>query len=293
MKTLDIPAIFKSDAQDIIKSRADAIRIHGSNIRASGDEVEVSVRDYLHRMLPPRYYVSQGHLLDKFGNASPQLDVIVSDNFNLPSLMTTKDGTRYIPIDSVYSVGEIKSTYYKSNKPIEAFSETIKDIKENLHHPDIINTAHEGMNNDTLMRDLLWAKENKVLNRIFFFAIFVDGGDFKFEDISSFYTSQGIKYLPNLVIILNQGAILRASFLDENFDINRYPEEPKKEQEDWYFCPFPGRESGSQEGNHLAFLYYSLVEHLTNSLLEPPSLKDYLSKLMIGRKSLLKKANTT
>jgi len=293
MKPLDIPDIFKSDADDIIKSRADAVRIHGTNIRAAGDEVEVSVRDYLHRMLPPRYYVSQGHLLDIFGNASSQLDVIVSDNFNLPSLMTTKDGTEYIPIDSVYSVGEIKSTFYKSRKPIVAFSKTIKDIKENLHHPDIINTAYGGVKDDTLLRDMVLGKGNRVLNRIFFFAIFVDGGDFKFEDVKSFYVNQDIKYLPNLVVILNKGTILRASFLDETFGFNRYPEDPKDETEDWYFCPFPGTNNSSLEGNHLGFLYYSLVEHLANSFLEPPSLKLYLLKLMIGRKSLLKKASAT
>ena len=53
MKTLDIPAIFKSDADDIIKCREDAIRIHGTNIRAAGNDVEMCVRDYLRRMLPP------------------------------------------------------------------------------------------------------------------------------------------------------------------------------------------------------------------------------------------------
>ena len=293
MKTLDISAIFKSDAEDIIKARTDAVRFHGTNIRAAGNEVEISIRDYFHRMLPHRYYISQGHLLDIFGKASSQLDIIVSDNFNLPSLMTTKDGTKYIPIDSVYSVGEIKSTYYKSSKPIVAFSKTIKDIKENLHHPEIINTAYQGVKSDTLLRDMVLGKENKVLNRIFFFAIFVDSGDFEFEDVSSFYINYDIKYLPDLVVILNKGIILRASFLDETFVVNPYPEVPKKEQEYWYFSPFPGTDNSSLEGNHLGFLYYSLVEHLANSHLEPPSLKYYLSKLMIGRKSLLKKASNT
>ena len=293
MKTLDIPAIFKSDAEDIIKCRENAIRVHSTDIRAAGNEVEMCVRDYLHRMLPPRYYVSQGHLIDIYGNASSQLDVIVSDNFNLPSLMTTKDETSYIPIDSVYSVGEIKSTYYKSSKPIEALSGTIKDIRENLHHSDILNTIYEGIKADTLLRDIALAKGNKVLNRIFFFAIFVDGGNFEFEDVSSFYASQDLRHLPNLVVILNKGAILRASFLDETFKFNFYPEDIKKEEEDWYYCPFPGVENGSLEGNHLGFLYYSLVEHLVNSFLEPPSLKYYLQKLMIGRKSLLIKAKAT
>jgi hypothetical protein len=290
MKTLDIPSIFKSDADRIINCREDAVRIHGTNIRAAGNEVEIFIRDYFHRILPPRYYVTQGHLIDIFGNTSSQLDVIVSDNFNLPSLQTTKDGTQYIPIDSVYSVGEIKSTYYKSKKPIEAMSKVIKDIRDNLHHMEILNTAYGGVKDDALIRDIALAKENRILNRIFFFSIFVDGGDFKFEDVASLFSKRNVKYLPNVVVILNKGLILRASFSDETFNINRYPEDPKGGEEDWYYCPFPAKENGSLEGNHLGFLYYVLVEHFANSYLEPPSLKYYLMKLMMGRKSLLKRA---
>ncbi|MHB8857424.1 MAG: DUF6602 domain-containing protein [Bellilinea sp.] len=293
MKTLDIPAIFKSDADEIIKCREDAIRIHGTNIRAAGNETEMCFRDYLRRMLPPRYYVAQGHLLDMYGNASSQLDIIISDNFNLPSLQTTKDGTRYIPIDSVYSVGEIKSTYYKSKHPIEAFSETIQDIRENLYHPDILNTAFGGITDETLFRDIVLEKENKVLNRIFFFALFVDGGNFDFEDIKSFYANRDSKHLPNIVIFLNKGVIFRASFLENTLKFYRYPEDSMEDSEDWCYCPFSSVENGSLEGNHLGFLYYMLVEHLANSYLEPPSLKHYVKKLMVGRKSLLKWANVT
>jgi len=292
MRTLDIPGIFKADAETILKCREDAIRIHGTNIRAAGDEVEICVRDYLTRMLPPRYYVSQGHLIDRVGNVSAQMDIIISDNFNLPSLQTTKDGTRYIPIDSVYAVAEIKSTYYKSKNPIAEFSDSIKDIRENLIHEEILNTAYEGLKDDTSLRDIVLEKANRVLNRIFFFAIFVDGGDFAFEDVASYYSSRDLRHLPNVVVILNKGVIIRAAFIDEKLSFNRYPEEAKQ-NEDWYFSPFPGVEVGSLEGNHLGFLYYMLVEHLANSHLEPPSLKGYLQKLMVGRKSLLKRANAT
>ena len=86
MKALDIPGIFKADAETILKYRENARRIHGTNIRAAGNDVEICVRDYFSRMLPPRYYVSQGHLIDRVGNVSSQLDIIISDNFNLPSL---------------------------------------------------------------------------------------------------------------------------------------------------------------------------------------------------------------
>jgi len=92
-KKLDIPAIFKSDADDIIKARETALQIHGTDIRAAGNEIEVSIREYFKRMLPPRYYVTHGHLIDINGETSSQLDIIIADNFNIPSLMTTKDGT--------------------------------------------------------------------------------------------------------------------------------------------------------------------------------------------------------
>ena len=46
-KKLDIPGIFKSDADDIRKSREDAIRIHGTDIRAAGNQIQSSVRDFL------------------------------------------------------------------------------------------------------------------------------------------------------------------------------------------------------------------------------------------------------
>ncbi len=290
-KKLDIPGIFKSDAEDIMKARQDAIRVHTSDIRASGNEVELSVRDYLKRMLPPKYYVTSGHLIDINGETSPQLDLIISDNSNIPSLMTTKDGTEYIPIDSVYAFGEIKSTYYKSKNYIQNFSSVIEDIKDRLVHKEIPNTAYRGkMDAGTLIRDTMLAKGNRVFNKLFSFILFIDRGDFAFEDIAPYYVERPQNLLPNVSIILNLGTIIHGT-LTENFSFNRYPDEVEGDQYDWYYSPFPGNdETGSLEGNHLGFLYYTLIEHLSNSYLEQSSLKEFTSKMMIGRKSLLKKA---
>jgi hypothetical protein len=292
MKNLNIPAIFKSDADEIIRSREDAIRIHGTNIRAAGNEIEICIREYFKRMLPPKYYITQGHLIDRSSNVSSQLDFIISDNSSLPSLMTTKDGTEYIPIDSTYVVGEIKSTFYKTEKSIEKFSSVIKNITKDLVHEEIPNTVFDGIKNDSLMQDMILGSNNRILNRIFFFMLFTNSGNFKFEDIVQFYSSHDKKYLPNMVVFLDKGIILRASIIDEAFGVNKYPEDAHPE-ENWYFVPFPGIEEdkGSLEGNHLAFLYYSLLTHLTNSHLEPPSLSGYLSRVMIGRKSLIKKVD--
>jgi hypothetical protein len=290
-KTLDIAAIFSSDAQDIRKSREDAMRIHGTDIRAAGNEVEACLRDYFKRMLPSKFYITHGHLIDINGQVSPQLDIIVADNSNLPSLMTTKDGTEYVPIDSVYAIGEIKSTYYKSKRYFEAFSEVLEDIRERLYHEEMQNTAFDGINGHTTLRDMTLEKGNRILNRLFSFMFFVDAGDFEFDNISEFCTNRNNRYLPSITVLLNKGTIVWGLLEEQRLAFNRYPEDIKSEQEDWFFCPYPGDGSaGSLEGNHLGFLYYSLLEHLSNSYLEPPSLKNLLAKMMIGRKSLVRKA---
>lgn len=288
MKKLDIDAIFKSDADDLINAREKAIELHKTNIRTGGDEVELSAQNYLRRMLPSNYHISQGHIIDKSGNTSSQLDIIISDNLNLPSLITTKNNTTYIPFDSIYSVGEIKSTYYKSQNYIEKFCSTIKDIRENLYHPEIINTAYKGeIKGDTLLRDTFLGKNNKILNQTFFFMLFVSGGDFKFEDIINLYKNEDVKYLPNLVVILDKGIIFRAS-LDKIMSFNRYPEHPNNNEEEWYFSPIDSTNTGSMEGNHLSFLYYCLVEHLANSYLEPPSVKFLLNTMRFSKSNFSK-----
>lgn len=291
-KRLDIPRIFKSDADDVINAREAAIQIHGTDIRAAGNEVEVTVREYFKRMLPSRYYVTHGHLIDVNGEVSSQLDIIIADNFNIPSLMTTKDGTEYIPIDSVYAIGEIKSTYYKSEKYIEKFSDVLEDIKTRLYHEEIPNTAIDGIKDDTLLRDMALAKGNRILNRIYSFMLFVEGGDLVFEDIASFYIARPKALLPNVVTLLNLGLIVYGTIKPTEFAVHRYPDEEHSIDSDWFFSPLPGAESGSMEGNHLGYLYYNLVEHLSNSYLEPPSFSKFTSSMMIGRKSLLKKAKS-
>ena len=115
-RTLDLAGNFKADAEELRKARKEAIRIHKTDIRAAGNEVEEAVRKYLKHSLPSRYYVTSGHLIDSGSVVSPQLDIIIADNFGLPSLYTTKDGTQYIPVTSAHAIGEVKSTYARANQ---------------------------------------------------------------------------------------------------------------------------------------------------------------------------------
>ena len=295
MKKLDIAEIFKSDAEGIISSRSEAIRLHPTDIRAAGNQVEITVRNYFRRILPPKYYVTHGHLIDIGGEVSSQLDIIIADNSNLPSLMTAQDGTEYIPIDSVYAFGEIKSTYYKSQSPLQGLSNQIEDVRTRLFHQEVKNTAYTSIRTGKLeatatLEHLVMGKGNRFLNRLFAFALFVDSGDFRFEDVAEFFVKRDQSYLPNVTTLLNKGALLWASFSDIGLSYVRDPQESNTGNEDWYFIPHTGMAGGTMEGNHLGLLYYLLIEHLNHSHLEPPALKEYLRNILVGRKSLTQKA---
>ena len=71
-KALNLAEVFRDDAAELRRERENAIRIHGTgDIKAAGNHVESSVRDYLRRMLPPRFYVTNGHLIDPAGMPIP------------------------------------------------------------------------------------------------------------------------------------------------------------------------------------------------------------------------------
>lgn len=288
MKTLDIPKIFKSEADDLIKAREKAIDIHGTtDIKAAGNEVEIEVRNFLNRMLPKSLYITQGHLIDKNGIVSPQLDIIIAEKTSLPSLLTTKDGTEYIPIDSVYAIGEIKSTYYKDKKYQEHFSEVIKEIKTEMAYQEISNTAYNGIiTDDTLIQHMSLESTNKTLNKIYSFIFYVNGGKFNPDETVEYYKTTPLMYLPNLTIILNKGIISYANISGNSLKTARYPDEEINNDYNWLFSCISGKsESGSLEGNHLGILYSNLLIHIRNSFLEQPNIEQYMSSMFVGKLS--------
>ena len=283
--TLNIAAIFKSDAEELLRSREEAIRIHGTNIRAAGNEVEQAVRNYFKRMLPPRYYVTSGHLIDQEGRVSPQLDVIVADNFNMPSLLTTKDGTEYVPITSVFAIGEVKSTYHHSKRYYDSFHNVLSLINSDLTRPLVENTAQEGLTPSTHMRDLVVGSSNKYHNNLYSFLLCVDRGDFKFESIRELLNSVNPALLPNMAVFLNAGIVAYAKRNDTGIGFHKYPIEVNNTEYDWCFIEGAGSEEGSLEGTHLANLYAQLISHLSHSHLDPPNVYRYTATMSVFRKS--------
>ena len=175
---LNLARTFGSEAAALLEARKKARFLHKSDIRAAGNEVEGPVRDFLRRMLPPRYHVTHGHLIDVEHRVSPQLDVIIADNFSLPSLITTEDGTRYIPATSVLAVGEVKSTYYHSKDYYKSMHDTLVAVSQ-MHRPLVENSVYQGIKDSSNMRDMTLGSSNRYLNNLYSFLFCVDAGDVK------------------------------------------------------------------------------------------------------------------
>jgi len=287
LSNLDIEEIFRQDAQKLVDARKRSKVIHATfDIKASGNEVESAVRDFLRSRMPSNYYVGHGHIVDSNRQTSPQFDVLISDNTFIPILLRANDSTEYFPSESLYAIGEVKSTYEKSKKPIKAFCESLKLVKDKMSRETVFNTAYNGeIKNSTLMRDMILQRNNKVLNAIYSFMIFVDSEQFNIDDFKDCEKEFGNKYLPNHIIFLDKGIVFYGRITETRMLFERYPECVDNEENEWLLSAFGTDETKEKAGNHLGFLYYNLLEHMNSSLLEPVNLMPYFNSLFIGSKS--------
>ena len=287
-KPLDLARVIQQDAASLKASREKAMTVHPSDIRAAGNEVEDAVRDYFRRVLPQSFYVTSGHLIDSNHQVSSQIDVIIADASNLRSLYTTSDGTEYIPITSVYAIGEIKSTYYKSERNFEQMRKTLTTILA-MHRPLVENTAFGGeVRRDTTLRDIVLGSGNRFLNHLFSFLLCINAGDFAFEDITAHLKSATPSLVPNVTVLLDRGIIMRSKLnADGSCVFHRYPSEALSPEFDWVFA------ENVKEGSSLTALYAMLIAHLTDSHLEPANAYSYTDKLLTFRRSTLRWAKDT
>lgn len=287
-RSLDFVRVFSNDARLLVQAREKAIQIHAHNIRSAGDEVEVSVREYLKRMLPPRYHVTSGHLIDHNGRTSPHFDVVISDHFNMPSLLTTQDGTEYIPASSALVIGEVKSTYYNGKNYFQKFSDDLKVVHSTLERPLIKNTSHGGISTDTLLSDVFTASPKKYHNELFTFFLCIDAGDLQFKKIAPILKSSRIEHLPSMAVFLNAGLVCLSN-RDGKEMAGRiiYPSEVGPGQSDWCFVPMVKPQGGSIEGATLSVLYGDLIQHLYTSQIGSPNAYKYTKSIFVGLKTTL------
>ncbi|TDC65795.1 hypothetical protein E1200_17855 [Actinomadura sp. GC306] len=79
----------------------------------SGWALEEIVRDEISTLLPKRYHVTAGVVTDRDGSSAGDCDVIIFNDFWFPSLKvgpTIESRRRYLPIEGVYAVLEVKQS---------------------------------------------------------------------------------------------------------------------------------------------------------------------------------------
>lgn len=74
-----------------------------------GSAREDLLKSYLRDLLPNKYSISSGIIIDHNQNQSKQQDFIIHDAFNCPSFFKT-DSNTILPVESVYATIEVKST---------------------------------------------------------------------------------------------------------------------------------------------------------------------------------------
>jgi hypothetical protein len=281
---LEFEKVLRADAAEIISAHEKAQIIHrGRNIDAAGDEVEVATRRVIRRKLPNSYYVGHGHIVDAQLNQSPQVDVVIADNSEAPILFATENGTEYFPYESVYAIGEVKSTYYRSRNDVEAFVNTVARIKSQLNRePTPPTYMGSGINMNFLHARL--SANVPYRNPLFNFTILVKGGnEFRPDDLVELYASRPVKELPNIVCFLDRGVLVYGQIATgdggQEFTLSPVPEwvpDPEPNSEERYRWVFNEFDPAVSFGN----LYLTLLIHLSRSQLYSPDLMKYLHSFL-------------
>ncbi len=285
---LALERVVLSEAAEIAAAREKCLILHATtDIDAAGDEVEICVRTLLRKRLGQNYYVGHGHIVDSDWRVSPQLDVIVADASVIPAIFSSENGTEYFPYESVYAVGEIKSTYRKPKSPIAQFVKTGQKFSE-LKRADVpANYIRSHSGGFYLGNGLTSADRHGKQNNIFMFMLFAGAGDFDSKDVASLYSETDPSDLPNAVCLLDKGLIVytlfdKLSLTDGAYDhisLVAQPARPPIKEDRSFAWTLYSNGSGEPRALSWGVLYGMLVQHLMNTTVKPESPIHYLQGL--------------
>lgn len=264
---------FEADGIDIAQNQVKLIHNSG-DIHSSGIQLEVAIRNFLKKKLPEKFYISNGHIIDHTLNSSPQLDLIISDNFKSPILYKTFDDTEYLTYESIYSYAEIKSSWDK--KHIKDFVKTKERLYKFLDRkqisPNFLDAGGKG-----IMLNIP-TTNNEYKNPLFSFMFIGDSSKFSFEHVKEYYKNTNWKYLPNIICLYDKGLIVninKSELENKIFKINLYPEFFTNHQDnsEWILLKYDKKRST------LGTLYYIILEHLNTCVLGSPNMLEYMEKI--------------
>lgn len=251
---------------------ADSILHDLKNIRASGDEVELAVKQFFIDKLYPEYHVCDGHIVDSSLKVSPQYDIIICENSKNPVLFNLSDKSELLYYETIYCFGEVKKSFYKKNL-LEDFCENIRRTKLELSRAEIAANFVDCSNSGFYIEQPITNYPYR--NPLLTFMVFIDTKTVGLSLIAKTIQDRGNKYVPNFIVFLDSGIILnvnKADFENRKITINLYPEFEQQESI-WVLM-----ELGS-ENNTLTYFYMLILEHLNNAIVSVPNLRKYTNNI--------------
>lgn len=269
----------------------------------------MAVREFLKKKIPTQYYVGHGHIVDQNLNQSNQFDVIIANNSTSPVLFTAKNGTEYFPFESVYAIGEIKSTFYPHKNYIQDFKAKTKKLNEVLSRQktpsnQITESVSFSSTDGTVQISSNDPRPYK--NPLFKFIFCIDSSQLNWNNLKQELNALNISEAPNIIFFLDRGIVAKTKLKFkphadltnkeiqelisnpdptklanqlENQLPNLFPEflpEIELPSYTWALYNFNQSNVG---GATLAYLIWALNDHLRICLLQRPNLTAYHRKL--------------
>ena len=214
-----------------------------------GSAREDLLKDYLRNLLPNKYSISSGIIIDFNQNQSKQQDFIIHDAFNCPSFFKT-DSNTILPIESVYATIEIKSTLNY---------DTLKQSVENI---ESVRKLHKLPNRNIISNDY---NEQYPLGFVFAYS-----SDYSLEQIQKklFELNKSVdgRHQISIVCVLDKGLIFNV-YKDNLTNFTIIP------TNDTVLA-----RSDSDIENSLYSFYLLMLQYLDNVYIQVPSLIEYAKK---------------
>lgn len=282
IKKFPIEEIYTNDIEKLLKSKIASKIIHSTgDIDASGDELELPIRKFLSKRLPQKYYVGHGHIVDMNMNVSPQFDIIIVDSNSVPILFDTENKTEYFPYESVYAIGEIKSTYYKNSRYVEKYIKSIQMLKREFVRENIDNSNF--FPNFNFGDGIKISGGREVWNPLFTFMVYGSKNDYEWSDFRSQLDLINKENNPNIFAFFDGSIITKAQVVKNKngeLELGSLELSPIKQLDKELNLVDLNLIDDNKSGHTLSILLLSLMKHLENTRLGDVPFERYVSTIL-------------
>lgn len=281
MKKFPIDEIYSHEASILLEAKKSVGIIHKTgDIDASGDELEIPFRQMLTKRLPMKYYVGHGHIVDSDLNVSPQFDVIIADSNATQILYDGENGTQFFPYESVYAVGEIKSSYYKSSKYVQRYISALKQVLENFYR-EPVSGSYIG-NGIELGAGLSVAGTRETQNQLFSFMLFGSRNDCERSELNEQLAASNSIPNPNVICFLDGTIITRSNIIENagSYSLGALELDPLGQNNHELALVEINFSGKDKSGKALATLMLGIVNHLCSTRLKDPHFNKYATSIL-------------